>query len=199
MEFQLLFQVLKDDAVKVLHSICHQISKTQQRPQYWKRSVFIPIPKKDNAKECSNYHTIALISHARKSMLKILRQRSLDHREGKGIPEKLLLLLHWLLESLWLCGSQHTGKFLKRWEYQTILPVSWETCIWVKKQQLEPDMEQNGSKLGQEYAKAVYCHPAYLTSMQSTLFKMLGWMNHKLGSKLTEEISTTSDMQMIPL
>ena len=59
-----LFQILKDDAVKVLHSICQQIWKTQQRPQDWERSVFIPIPKKGNAKECSNYHTIALISHA---------------------------------------------------------------------------------------------------------------------------------------
>ena len=67
-----LFQILKDDAVEVLHSICQQIWKTQQWPQDWKRSVFIPIPKKDNAKECSNYHTIALISHASKVMLKIL-------------------------------------------------------------------------------------------------------------------------------
>ena len=70
-----LFQILKDDAVKVLHSICPLIWKTQQWPQDWKRSVFIPIPKKGNAKECSNYHTIALISHASKVMLKILQAR----------------------------------------------------------------------------------------------------------------------------
>ena len=70
-----LFQILKDDAVKVQHSICQQIWKTQQWPQDWKRSVFIPIPKKDNGKECSNYHTIALISHASKVMLKILQAR----------------------------------------------------------------------------------------------------------------------------
>ena len=70
-----LFQILKDDAVKVLHSICQQIWKTQQWAQDWKRSVFIPIPKKGNAKECSNYHTIALISHASKVMLKILQAR----------------------------------------------------------------------------------------------------------------------------
>ena len=68
-----LFRILKGDAVKVLHSICHQIWKTQQWPQDWKKSVFIPIPKKGNAKECSNYHTIALISHASKGMLKILQ------------------------------------------------------------------------------------------------------------------------------
>ena len=70
-----LFQSLKDDAVKVLHSICQQIWKTQQWPQDWKRSVFIPIQKKGNAKECSNYHTIVLISHASKVMLKILQAR----------------------------------------------------------------------------------------------------------------------------
>ena len=67
------FQILKDDTVKVLHSICQQTWKTQQWPQVWKRSVFIPIPKKSNAKECSNYHTITLISHARKVILKILQ------------------------------------------------------------------------------------------------------------------------------
>ena len=70
-----LFQILKDDAVKVLHSVCQQIWKTQQWPQDWKRSVFIPIQKKGNAKECSNYHTIELISHASKVMLKILQAR----------------------------------------------------------------------------------------------------------------------------
>ena len=70
-----LFQILKDNAVKVLHSLCQQIWKTQQWPQNWKRSVFIPIPMKGNGKECSNYHTIALISHASKIMLKILQDR----------------------------------------------------------------------------------------------------------------------------
>ena len=70
-----LFQILKDDAVKVLHSICQQIWKTQQWPQNWKRSVFTPIPKKGNAKECSNYCTIALIPHASKVVLKILQAR----------------------------------------------------------------------------------------------------------------------------
>ena len=70
-----LLQILKDGAVKMLHSICQQIWKTQQWPQDWQRSVFIPIPKKGNAKECSNYHTIALISHAIKVMLKILQAR----------------------------------------------------------------------------------------------------------------------------
>ena len=74
-----LFQILKDDAVKVLHSMCHQVWKTQQWSQDWKRSVFIPIPKKGNAKECSNYCIIALISHASKVMLKILQARLQQH------------------------------------------------------------------------------------------------------------------------
>ena len=87
--------------------------------------------------------------------------------------------------------------FFKRWEYQTTLPASWEIWIQVKKQQLEPDMEQwNGSKLGKEYIKAVYCHPDYLTYMESTSFEMPGWMKHKLESRLPGEILITSDMQM---
>ena len=81
-----LFQILKDDAVKVLHSIWQQIWKTQQWPQDWKRSVFILIPKKGNAKECSNYHTIALISHASKVMLKIL-QASLQQYMNRELPD----------------------------------------------------------------------------------------------------------------
>ena len=118
-----LYQILKDDAVKVLHSICQQIWKTQQWPQDWKWSVFIPIPKKGNAKECTNYRTIALISYASKVMLKILQARlqqyvnhelpdgqagfskgrgtrdqianiCWDHRKSKRVPEKHLFLLY---------------------------------------------------------------------------------------------------------
>ena len=90
-------------------------------------------------------------------------------------------------------------KFFKRWEYQTTWTASWEICMQVRKQQLEPGMEQQtGSKLGKEYVKAVYCHPAYLTYMQSTSWETLGWMKHKLESRLLGEIPITSDMQMIP-
>ena len=81
-----LFQILKDDAVKVLHSICQQIWKTHQWPQDWKRSVFIPIPKKGNAKECSNYRTIALISHSSKVVLKILQAR-LQQYMNRELPD----------------------------------------------------------------------------------------------------------------
>ena len=88
-------------------------------------------------------------------------------------------------------------KILQEMEHQTILPASWEICMQVKKQQLEPDMEQQtGSKLGIEYIKDVYCHPVYLTFMQSTSCKMLGWMTHKLESRFLGEISTTSAMQI---
>ena len=80
------------------------------------------------------------------------------------------------------------------------LPASWEICMQVKKQQLEVDMEQKtGSKLGKEYVKAVYCHPAWLTYKKSTSWEMLDWMKHKLESRLPGEISITSDMQMTPL
>ena len=96
-----LFQILKDDAVKMLHSICQQIWKTQQWPQDWKRSVFIPIPKIGNAKECSNYHTIVLISYASKVMLKILQPSLQQHmnweypdvqagfRKGRGTRDQI--------------------------------------------------------------------------------------------------------------
>ena len=102
-----LFQILKDDAVKVLHSICQQIWKTQQWPQDWKRSVFIPIPKKGNAKECSNYRTIALISHTSKIMLKILQASTIvNHelpdvqtgfRKGRGTRDQIANMC-WIIE-----------------------------------------------------------------------------------------------------
>ena len=104
-----LFQILKDDAVKVLHSICQHIWKTQQWPQDWKRSLFIPIPKKGNARECSNYHTMALISHASKVMLKTLQarlQQYMNHgipdfqagfRKGRG-PRDQIAYIHWIIK-----------------------------------------------------------------------------------------------------
>ena len=184
-------------------------------------------PKKGNAKECSNYCTIALISHASKVMLKIPQarlqqyvnrelpvvqagfrkvtgirsncQNPLDHQKSQRVPEKHLLLLYWWHQSLWLCGSQQTVKILKSWEYQTTWPASWEICMQVKKQQLELDMEQHtDSKSGKEFVKAIYCHPAYLTYMQSTSCKMPGWKKHKLDSRLLGEILITLDRQMTP-
>ena len=128
MEFQLSFQILKDDTVKVLHSICQQIWKTQQWPQDWKRSLFLTIPKKGTAKECSNYCTIALISQARKVMLKILQARLQQYvncelpdiqtgfRKGRGTRDQIANI-HWIVEKAiefqkkhlfllyWLCQS----------------------------------------------------------------------------------------------
>ena len=158
-----LFQILKDDAVKVLHSICQQIWKTQQQPQDWKRSVFIPIPKKGNAKECSNYLTIALISHASKVMLKILQARlqrymnrelpdvQAGFRKGRGTEIKLptpagsskkqessrktsISALMTMPKPLTVWITINCGKFLERWAYQTTWPASWETCMQVRKQ-----------------------------------------------------------------
>ena len=175
----------------MLYSICQQIWNTQQWPQDWKRSVFTPIPKKGNAKECSNYSTIALISHASKVMLKILQARDQQYvncelpdvqtglRKGRGTRDQISNI-HWIIEKamssrktstsalltmlkpLTVWITTNCGKFLKK--YQTTWPASWEICKQVKKQQLELDMEQQtGSKLGKEYVEAGYCHPAYLT------------------------------------
>ena len=120
----------------------------------------------------------------------------------KRVQEKHLLLLHLFLTmpkplAMWL--TTDCGKFLKRWEYQTTWIASWEICMQVKKQQLELNLgQQTGSKPGKEYIKAVYCHHAYVTYMQSTSCKMPGWMKHKLELRLSGEISKTSDIQMTP-
>ena len=155
---------------------CLQIWKTQQWPQDWKRSVFIPIPKNGNAKECSNYWTIALISHASKVILKILQARFLQYvncelpdvqagcRKGRGTRDQIVNI-HWIIEkarefqkNIYFCFLimpkpltmwiiTNCGKFWKRCEYQATLPASWVICMQVKKPQLELDMEQQtGSK-----------------------------------------------------
>ena len=107
--------------------------------------------------------------------------------KSKRITEKHLLLLCWLRQSLWVCRSQQTvcGKFFKRWGYQITLPASWEIYMQVKKQQLEPDMEQHtGSKSGKEYIKAVYCHLVYLTYIQGTSWEIQDWLKPRLESRL---------------
>ena len=124
-----LFQILKDDAVKVLHSICQQIWKTQQWPQDWKRSVFIPIPKKGNAKECSKYHTIELISHANKVMFKILQaglqqyvnwelpDAQAGFRKGRGTKDHIANV-HWMIgkareyqKNIYYCFIDYANSF----------------------------------------------------------------------------------------
>ena len=157
------------------HSICQQIWKTQQWPQDWKRSVFIPTSKKGNAKECSNYRTSALISHASKVMLKILQARLQQYvnrelpdvqagfRKGRGTRDQIANIW-WIIKkarefqkSIYFCFIDYAKAFgcvdhnklwkILRWAYQTTWPASWETCMQVRKQELELDMEQQtGSK-----------------------------------------------------
>ena len=155
----------------MLRSIRQQIWKTQQWLQDWKRSVFIPIPKKGNAKECSNYQTVALISQASKVMLKILQARLQQYvnripdvqagfRKGRGTRDQIANI-HWIMEkarefqkhiyfcllpvpkpmTVWI--TINCGRFWKRWEYQTTWPASWETYMQVRKQHLGLDMEQH--------------------------------------------------------
>ena len=146
-----LFQILKDDAVQMLQSICQQIWKTQQWPQDWKRSVFIPVPKKGNGKECSSYCTITFISHDSKVMLKILQTRLQQYmngelpdvqagfRKGRGTRYQIANI-HWIIgkrkripektstsaslttqKPLTVWITSHFGKLLERWEYHTTL------------------------------------------------------------------------------
>ena len=175
----------------------------------------------------SNYYTIVLISHASKFMLKILQARlqqymnwelqmyRLGFEEAEEPEVKLPIFTEsWrkqgssrktstsasltMLKPLTVGITTNCGKFLKRWEYQITWPASWEICMQIKKQQLQLDMEQlTGSRSGKEFIKDVYCHPAYLTYMQSTSCKMPGCINHKLESRLPGEI--TSDRQVTPL
>ena len=166
----------------------------------------MPITKKDNAKECSHYHTTALISQANKVILKILQARLQEYvnqeipdvqagfRKGRGTRSQVANIC-WLTDkakelkkNFYFCFTDcakafvwitaNCGKFLKRWEYPTTWPAAWEMCMQVKKQKLELDMEWwIVSTLGKEYIKAVYCHPAYLTYVQSTHVKCwAGWI-----------------------
>ena len=169
--------------MKVLHS-CQQIWKTQQWPLDWKTSVFTPIPKIGSAKECSNYHTIALTSHASKVMLKILQarlQQYVNHevpdaqagfRKGRGTRHQIANIC-WIVEKarefqkniysallttpkpLTMWITTNHGKFWKRWEYQTTWPASWKICMQIKKQQLEPEMVQQMFKIGKGVCQAV--------------------------------------------
>ena len=155
-----------------------------------------------------NLPHIVLVSHISKIMFKILQARlqqyvncelpdvQVGFRKGRGTRDQIANI-HWIIENarefqkkstsasltmlqlliVWI--TTNCGKFFKRGKYQTSLPASWETCMQVKKQLLEPDTEQQtGSKLGKEYVKAVYCHPVYSTYMQSTSCETLGWMKH---------------------
>ena len=184
-----LFQTLKDNAVTVLHWICQQIWKTQQWPQDCKRSVCIPLPKKGNARECSNYHTIALISHASKVMLKILQARLQQNvnqelpvvPDGfiKGRTRNQIANIHWIIEktrefqkNICFCFIDYP-KATECVDHNTMWKILREmgitdhlTCLLrnfcaSQEATVRTVMEKlTGSKLGKEYLKAVYCHPA---------------------------------------
>ena len=200
-----LFQILKD-AVKVLQSICQQIWKTQQWTQDWKRSVLIPIPKKGNARECSNYCKIVLISHATKVMLKILQDRIQQHmnqelpnvqagfQRGRGTRDQIAI-------SQTIEKAREFQKNSNSASLTMLTPLTVRiTTNWkILKDMGKPDhctcLLRNlyagqqgavrtgheimtGSKLRKVSIKTVYCPLAYLTYMQSTSSKMLGWMTH---------------------
>ena len=204
----------------MLHSICQQIWKTQQWPQDWKRSVFIPIQKKGNAKECSNYRTIALISHTSKVMLKILQAR-LQQYMNRELPDvqagfrkgrDQIANIHWIMEiarefqkNIYFCFIDYAKAFdcvdhNKLWK----ILKDHLTCLLRNLYAGQEAKVRTGLgttdwfQIGKEYVKAVYCHLAYLTSMQSTLWETLSCMKHKVESRLLGDISITSDMQMPP-
>ena len=177
-----LFQILKHDAVKVLHSVCQQIWRTHQGAQIWERSVSISIAKKPSAKECFNYFTTKLILHATKVMLKILQARLEQYmnqelpdiqdgfRKGRGTRDQIAricwiiqkvrqfrkpsTLLHWLSRkplTVWITTNWKILKEMGLPDHLTCLHFTSETGMWVKRQQLEPDMGQwTVSKLGKE-------------------------------------------------
>ena len=123
------------------------------------------------------------------------KKQESSRKRKKKITSALLTMPTLLI--VWT--TTNSGQCLKMWEYQTTWPASWETCMQVKKQQLKLGMEQQtGCKWRKEYVKPVYCHPAYLPYMQSTSCETLGWMKHKMESRLLGEILITSDMQMAP-
>ena len=223
-----LFQILEDDAVKVLHSICQHIWKTQQWPQAWKRSVFIPIPKKCSAKEWSNNCTIALISHASKVMLKILQARLQQYvnrelpdvracfRKGRGTRDQIANIC-WIMEkgrefqkNICFCFIDYAKAFdcvdhNKLWKILKEMGIpDYPTCLLRNLYAGQEATVRTGHgttdwfQIGKGVHQGLYCHPAYLTYMQSTSWEMLGWMKYKLKSRLSEDISINSDMQMAP-
>jgi len=209
-----------------MHSICQQIWKTQQWPQGWNRSIFIPIPKKGNAKDYSNYHTIVLISHCSKLLLKILQAR-LQQYVNQRLPDVQAGLskvrgsrdqianVRWIIEK---ASEFQENIYFSFIDYTKAIDCVDQNKLWKILQEMGmPDhlvcllrnlyagqkaAVKTGhgtmivSKLGKEYIKALHCHPVYVTYMQTTSWEMPGWRKHKLESRLQGEIS--SEMQIIP-
>ena len=222
-----IFQILKDDAVKVLHSICHQIWKTQQWPQDWKRSVFNPVPKKGNAKEYSNYHTIALISHTSKVMLKILQARLqlyVNHelpdvqagfRKGRGTRDQIANIF-WIMEK--------ASEFQKNIYFSFISYAKAFDCVDhnhlcnILKEMGIPDhltcllrnlyagqeaIVRTGHRtadwfqIGKGVRQGCILSLCLFNLYAEYIMRNAG-LKHKLESRLLGEISITSDMKMTP-
>ena len=196
---------------KLFHSVCQQIWKTQQWPQDWKRSVFIPIPKKGNAKECSNYCTIALISHASKVMLKILQARLRQYvnhelpdvqagfRKGRGTRDQIANIC-WIREKARefqknICFIDYAKAFdwvdhNKLWKILKEMEISDHlTCLLRNLYAGQEATVRTGHgtidwfQIGKGVRQGCILSPAYLTSMQSTSWETLGWRKHKLESR----------------
>ena len=210
----------------LLHSIYQQIWKTQQWSRDWKMSVLIPIPKKGNAKECSNYHTVALISHASKVMPQILQARFQQYmnrefpdvqagfRKGRGTRDQIANI-RWIIEkarefqrNIYFCSIDYAKAFdcvdhNKLWKILKEMGIPDHLTFLLRNLYAGQDAivrTRHGTtgwfQIPKGVRQAAYCHPAYLTSMQSTSWEMPGWMKHRLGLGLPGEISITSDMQM---
>ena len=190
-----LFKTLKDDAIKVLHSICQQIWKTQQWPQDWKRSILIPVPKKDSAKECANRRTVALISHANKVVLKILHA-TLQHYADQELPDVQagfrkergnrdeISNIRWIIEkagefqrNLYLCFIDypkafdcvdHTVETLKEMVIPDHLTCLLRNLYVDQETTVRTPHGTTGSRLRKECDTAACCHPVYLTYTLST-------------------------------
>ena len=193
-----LLQILKDDAVKVLHPMCQQIWKTQQWPQNWKRSVFIPVPKKGNAKECSNYCTVALISYASKVTLKILQarfQQYVNHelpdvqagfRKGRGTRDQIAKI-HWIIEkmreyqrNICFCFIDYAKAFdcvdhSKLWKILKEMGIPDHLTCLLRNLYASPERTVRTGhgttdwfQIGRRVHQGCILSPAYLTYLQST-------------------------------
>ena len=204
---------LKEDAINILHSLCQQIWKTQQRPQDWTRSILIPVLEKGITEECANHQTAALISHASKVMLKILHAR-LQHYANQELPDVQVGLrkgrrtrnqianIHWIIEkardfqkktsisvsltmlkplTVWII--KNFEKLLDSWEYQTILSVSWETYMLVKKQVRILYGATDWFKIEKGVQQGCLLSPCLFNLYAQHIMRNAGWMSYKLESR----------------
>ena len=221
-----LFQILKDDAVKVLYSICQQIWKTQQWPQDWKRSIFIPIPKKGNVKQYSNYCTIALISHTSKIMLKILQVRLQQYmncelpdiqagvRNGRATRDQIANI-HRIIEkarefqeNIYFCFTDYAKAFYyvdhnRLWKILKEIGIPDHlTCLLRNPYAPQEATVRTGHgitdwfQIGKGVRQGCILSPCLFNLYEEYICEIPGWMKQKLESILPREISINSEMQM---